>query len=62
MPQLVNDIDAGIPLTELVSNVRVVKPVQVLVPNVDVNQLIFVMKQKLMIAIQKLRVKTIPEH
>ena len=56
MPQHVKDIDVGILLTELVSNVPVVKPVRALATNADVIQLIYAMKRKQMIVIQKLRV------
>ena len=57
MPRLVKDIDVGIPLTELVSNVQMVKLIQVMAANVDVIQLIFAMKRTLKIVIQKLKVQ-----
>ena len=57
MPRPVKDIDVGIPLTELVSNVQMVKLIQVKATNVDVIQMIFAMKRKLKIVIQKLKVQ-----
>ena len=56
----VKDIDAGIPLTELVSNVpmvQVTETFQVKAVNVDVIQLIFAMKRTPKIVIQKLKVQ-----
>ena len=55
MFRLVKDIDVGIPLMELVSNVQMVKTVQA--TNVDVIHLIFAMKRTLKIVIQKLKVQ-----
>ena len=57
MPRPVKDIDVGIPLTELVNNVPMVKTVQVMATNVDVIQLIFAMNWTLKIVIQKLKVQ-----
>ena len=57
MPRPVKDIDVGIPPTELVNNVPMVKTVQVMVTNVDVIQLIFAMNWTLKIVIQKLKVQ-----
>ena len=57
MTQPVKDIDVGIPLTELVNNVPMVKTVQVMATNVDVIHLIFAMKRTLKVVIQKLKVQ-----
>ena len=57
MSRPVKDIDVGIPLTELVSNVQMVKTVQVMATNVDVIHLIFAMKRTLKVVIQKLKVQ-----
>ena len=60
MPRHVKDIDVGILLTELVSNVPMVKQVQA--TDADVIQLIFAMKRKQKIVIQKLRVRNNSLH
>ena len=62
MSRHVKDIDVGILLMELVSNVPMVKPIQAMATNADVIQLIFAMKRKQTIVIQKLRVRNNSLH